>query len=287
MRAFFADPRHPFDVVDRVAHQREHVDDLFGRDAELVLHARRVVPRAFFLRVEHADPVVDELKKILVAGDDRHVEAGGGRLRRQRPDHIVGLVALGRQDRHAQRFARGVHHRNLEGELVGHRPAVRLVVGREIVAERAPRQVERRRDVLGFVFVQQLPQHRHENVDGVGWLSLGVAEKPAVHRAHRRVIRAVHLRAAVDEIEEWVGRHEAGEIFTISLAVMRFRGRKTAREQVAKQLSPRCASSRLCFFAALARAAAEVSSGNTNTRKRCTSRSTGPRRCTSTVRWPR
>ena len=56
-RALFADAGHALDVVDRVAHQREHVDDLVRRDAELLLHAAGVVPRAFVARVEDADAV--------------------------------------------------------------------------------------------------------------------------------------------------------------------------------------------------------------------------------------
>ena len=56
----------------------------------------------------------------------------------------------------------------------------------------------------GLLLVQQLPQHRDEDVDGVGRLALGVAQQAAVGRAHRRVIRAVHLRAAVDEIDDGV-----------------------------------------------------------------------------------
>src|SRR5262249_31994409 len=84
--------------------------------------------------------------------------------------------------------------------------------------------------------VEQLPQHRHEDVDGVGRLSFRVAEQAAVGRAHRRVVRAVHLRAAVDEIHEGTGAHEWGEIFTISLAFMRLRRRpawaRTATKRV-------------------------------------------------------
>ena len=70
-RALLADAGHALDVVDRVAHQREHVDDLVRRDAELLLHARGVVPGALVARVEDADAVADELKEVLVAGDDR------------------------------------------------------------------------------------------------------------------------------------------------------------------------------------------------------------------------
>ena len=36
--ALLADARHAFDVVDRVAHQREDVDHLLRRHAELLLH---------------------------------------------------------------------------------------------------------------------------------------------------------------------------------------------------------------------------------------------------------
>ena len=100
-----------------------------------------------------------ELKKVLVHRDDDDVEAGRRRLRGERSNHVVGFVALGREDRHAERLARRVHHRNLLGELVGHRRAVRLVIGDEIVAEGASRQIERRRDVLRLVLGQQLPQH--------------------------------------------------------------------------------------------------------------------------------
>ena len=194
-------PGHALDVVDGVAHQREHVHDLLRRDAEFLLHARRVVPGAFFLGVVDLDAVAHQLKEILVAGDDDHFEAGRRRLHGQRPDDVVGFVALRCEDRHAERFAGGVDHRDLLGELVGHRRAVRLVVGDQVVAERAPRQIERRRDVLRLLLVEQLAQHRHEDVDGVGRPSLRVAKESAFGRAHRRVIRAVHLGAAVDQEE--------------------------------------------------------------------------------------
>jgi hypothetical protein len=141
-RALFADPRYAFDVVDRIAHQREHVDDLLGRHAEFLAHARRVVPRAFVARVEDADAVAHQLEEILVHGDDGDIKPCGRGLHRQRANHIVGLVAFGVQNRDAERFARGVHHRNLDGELVGHRRAVGLVVRDEVVAERAARKIE-------------------------------------------------------------------------------------------------------------------------------------------------
>src|SRR6059036_1114553 len=72
-RALVADAGDTLDVVDRVAHQAHHVDDLLRRDAELLLHARHVVPGAFVARVVHADAVAHELKEILVHGHDGDV----------------------------------------------------------------------------------------------------------------------------------------------------------------------------------------------------------------------
>ena len=130
-----------------------------------------VVPGAFVARVEDADAVADELEEVLVARDDRDLEAGRRRLLRQRADHVVGFVAFGGEDRHAERLARRVHHRDLHRELVGHRRAVGFVVGDQVVAEGAAGQIERRGDVLRLVLVEQLPQHRDEDVDRVGGLA--------------------------------------------------------------------------------------------------------------------
>ena len=194
-RALLADAGHPLDVVDRVAHQREHVDDLRRQYPELLFHALGVVPRAFVPGVVDRDAVVHQLKEVLVAGDDRHLEAGRHGLRRQRADHVVGLVALRGDDRHTERLAGLVHPRDLLGEIRRHRRAIGLVVGDQIVAERAPGQVERRADELRLMILNQLAQHVHEDVDGVRGLAARAAQAAAAHR----VIRAVHLRTAVDQ----------------------------------------------------------------------------------------
>ena len=76
--------------------KRQHVDHLIGPHAELLQHAVGVEPRALIARVEDADRAADELKEVLVAGDDRDVESGCRGLRRQRADHVVGLEPLAR-----------------------------------------------------------------------------------------------------------------------------------------------------------------------------------------------
>ena len=62
----------------------------------------------------------------------------------------------------------------------------------------------------------QLPQHRDEAVDGVGRLAVG-AGQPA-----DRVVRAIHLRAAVDQEQTRRRGHQAGKLQYI-IRVMRFR----------------------------------------------------------------
>src|SRR5262245_37948234 len=72
---------------------------------------------------------------------------------------------------------------------------------------------------------QELAQHRDEDIDRVGRTSLRVSEEAAFGRAHGRVEGAIHLRAAVDQIEH--------KVFTISLAVMRI-GRPVRRSHAAR-----------------------------------------------------
>ena len=80
------------DVVDAVAHERQDVDDLAGRDAEELAHAG-LVQEDLPARVEDADARRDELQHVLVRRDDDDVEARRGRPGRERSDHVVGLVA--------------------------------------------------------------------------------------------------------------------------------------------------------------------------------------------------
>ena len=98
-------------------------------------------------------------------------------------------------------------------------------------------QVERGGDVLRLMVLYQLSQHGHEDVDRVGGLAAGAAQAAAAHR----VIRAVHLRTAVDQ--EYAGRghlvggsEKAARKSSISsrngLSGSRAAGRQAAREAV-------------------------------------------------------
>ena len=208
--ALLADAGNALHVVGRVAHQREHVDHLLRRDAELLLHAFGVEPRPGLTRVEDLDGAADELEEVLVAGDERDLEALRRRLLGQRAHDVVGFVAARRQDRHAEGAARLVDQRHLVDQIGRHRSPRRLVVGGQLTPEARSADVERRGEELGLVVGDQLREHGHEAVDGVRDLAGGVG--------HRRqgMVRPVHLVAAVDEEEAWRGHGLDRQIYHLA-----------------------------------------------------------------------
>jgi hypothetical protein len=194
-RALLADAGDTLDVVDGVSHQGQHVNDLFGGNAELRLHPFGVVPGAFVARVEHAHArgVVHELEEVFVSRHDCDRPAVGHRPHRQRPNHVVGFEADVGEHLHTQRLTRLVYERNLFGEIGGHWRTIGFVVVAHLRAERGPRQIERRGNALRVVVGDELAQHRDETVHGVRGAAVRAGQAPY------RVVGAIHLVAAVDE----------------------------------------------------------------------------------------
>jgi uncharacterized protein YqfA (UPF0365 family) len=65
LRALFADALDSGNVVDRVAHQRQNVDHLFGRHAEVLLDKRSVI-ELLAPGVQHERVRTDELHEIFI-----------------------------------------------------------------------------------------------------------------------------------------------------------------------------------------------------------------------------
>ena len=87
-----ADARHARDVVNRVAGQRQEVDDLVGPDAPFLLELGGV--HEFILsQVEDPDLVADQLASILVGRDDENVISAFLGAPGEGRDHVVGLHA--------------------------------------------------------------------------------------------------------------------------------------------------------------------------------------------------
>src|SRR5207248_3701037 len=65
---------------------------------------------------------------------------------------------------------------------------------------------------IWLLLVEQLAQHRDEDVDRVGGPALCVAEESAFGSSHGRVVRAIHLRAAVDQVQTRRRGHAEGKL---------------------------------------------------------------------------
>ena len=163
-RRLVADAGHPRDVVRGVALEADEVGHELGADAVAlddplgrVDHHVRHPPR----RHHDADVLGGELERVPVGRDHADLVAGRLRLRGERADDVVGLLAGDAQIAIAERLDDRLEVRHLLAEQVGHRPAVRLVLGVEFDARGrllVPGHEHGRRAVVG----QELHQHvRH------------------------------------------------------------------------------------------------------------------------------
>jgi hypothetical protein len=205
-RGLVAHAFHARHVVRAVADQREVVGDVrrgypeplravLDRDP-LLFHARR----AATTRVEQPHSRLHELLKILVAGDDHHVDAGRDPLPSQRSDHIVRFIALQGEDGNAvrlQQLADPLHPRIEVGlELLGQLLAGRLVAGIALMAKAQPGVVHPP-EVLGFVRREQALKEVDDPPRGGGVLAPRRRERTGDEREER----AVDQRVSVDQKE--------------------------------------------------------------------------------------
>ncbi len=198
-RGLRPDPRHAWHIVDAVAHQREHVADLFRRNAELLQH---LIPSdaPVVHRIEHVDlRLFDQLHQILVGADDRYSPARGLGRGHVARDDVVGLQPrfLDARDRKSAR--RGANEGKLGDQVLGRRRAVRLVLVVHRIAEGLLRLVEDHRHVrrpVGLVeAVGELPQHRRIAIDRACRLAVAVGQR------RQPVIGAKDVARSVNEIE--------------------------------------------------------------------------------------
>ncbi len=164
---------HPLDarhVVGAVAHQREVVAQLRGRHAHLLLRLVRVVDLVAH-RVPHHDAVAHELEQILVRARDDDLETLFARFLHDGGDHVVRLHLFGAEHGDA------VGPRDLEASVtllvqVGRRLlAGRLVLGKDLLAERGRHRVDRDGQVHRLLLLDHLQEHVGEAVDRVGRLA--------------------------------------------------------------------------------------------------------------------
>ena len=130
--ALFADALCAGNIVDGVAHQGHHVDHLLGWHAQNFLDLGLIHDDVTFgaarTAAQDADVFVDKLHHVLVIRDEQDVQIFLCSLLGQRPDHVVGFIALVFEDRQPQRFAQPPHMRDLRRELLRHRRPLRFVL---------------------------------------------------------------------------------------------------------------------------------------------------------------
>jgi hypothetical protein len=198
-RGLGADALHAGDVVDAVAHQRQHFAQLLGKDAELLFGVLRS-EAAIVHRVEHVDRRIGhQLHQVLVGADDGHLPALGQCRLGIAGDQVVGFPA-GFLDAGQREGARGIaDHRELGHQVLGRGRPLRLVLVVQLVAEGVLALVEDHCHVsraVGLVQrVGQLPQHGRIAIDGAYRLAMLVGER------RQPMIGAEDIAGAIDEIE--------------------------------------------------------------------------------------
>jgi len=183
------DTRH---VVHGVAHQCQQVDDLVSAHAELVHHRSIRIHAAAGHGVDQFDARAHQLREVLVAGGNGHLQVLRHALQGQRADHIVGFHAGDAQDADAQRFDDAAHRLDLAAQVIGHRRAVGLVLVVQVVAEGLARRVDDEGDV-GRSLLQRRAQHVDHAEQRAGGLALCIGQ------GRQRVERAVQVTGPVDQ----------------------------------------------------------------------------------------
>ena len=218
-RGLHADAGHARHVVGRIAGQRLDVDDLVGRDAELLHH--RLGPELGLLdRVHQLDARPDELHQVLVGGHDGaggaglDGEAGVGR------DQVVGLVALELAHRDVEGAGGFADQRELRDQVLGRRRAVGLVLVVDLVAEGHLAGIEDHGDVVDLGLVQKVgDQHAAEAVDGVDRHAVGPRHRRQRMVGAEQVARAVDQVEVADRLVAAVGRRSAAALGAAPLSL--------------------------------------------------------------------
>src|SRR5581483_6961778 len=204
LRTFLADARNARDVVDRVAPDGHDIDDLLWRKSERFFHSLRVVEQ-FAACVVEADAISDELKKVFVRCGDDHVVTAIARGAGDRADQVVRFPILDADGRNAEALEHFVDEGKLNGKIVGHRPAILLVILERFMPRLGRTDVERNCDVIGLMVLEELAQRGGEPVHGVRRHSGGVRQ------IADREVGAIDVVGAVDEEQlRAFGRHGWG-----------------------------------------------------------------------------
>ena len=120
---------------------------------------------------------------------------------RQRADDVVRLVSLDRNRRNPEGLDDLLDIRHLDDERVGHRLALCLVRGEDLLPVGRPLGIEDNGKPVRPLIPDDFQEHLDEPVDRVGRKSLGCGKAPD------GVESAVDVGVAVDDMEAGPGQH--------------------------------------------------------------------------------
>ena len=150
----FADPRHSRDVVGRIAHQPEQIDDLLGVFQSVAFtHFLRTPNRggvAAAARTIHPDLLGHKLGEVLVWRHHEHVEAFLLGTLRKATDQVVCLKPGRLKHRNAHAFEDANDPWNAQLDVFWGLVPVRLVLRKLLVAQRGSWRVKHHRQVGGL-----------------------------------------------------------------------------------------------------------------------------------------
>ena len=145
-------------VVHGVADEGLKVDHQIRRHAELGGHAGHVALLAVH-GVDDGDAVVHQLRQVLVAAGDDHVDPLLGRDVGERGDHVIGLDAGNRHHFPAQQLHHFMDRLDLRAQVVRHGGTLGFVFGIDLVAEGRAAGVEHADGVVGGDVLAQRLHH--------------------------------------------------------------------------------------------------------------------------------
>ena len=150
--------------------------------------------------VEHLDVrVLDQLIAIAIAGHDDDIVATISALGGQGRNDVIGFEADLFQRRNRHRIEHLAHDTHLLAKNVRRCFPLRLVGGCHLVPEGRLGPIERDGDVVGFVILHQVDEHRREAEHSVGHLS-----RRGGHVGGQGKERSIGERVSIDEHH---GRH--------------------------------------------------------------------------------
>ncbi|MNZ48003.1 hypothetical protein D3C78_657360 [compost metagenome] len=192
-------------VVGRIAHERQIIDDLLRSDAEFLLHALHV-HAATGHGVDQGNVTIDQLRHILVARGDDYRTIRRRTAASQSANHVIGLDAFDAQQREAQGDHALVQRFDLHAHVVRHTRTVGLVFGVHVIAKSPALGVEHHGERTIRILLAQALEHVQHALDRTGRQAFGRGQR------WQRVKGAVQVRRTVHQDEGGLA-HEQDQPF--------------------------------------------------------------------------